>query len=194
MKHSKKITFPTYITLFRLVGAPLLVPFFIVHYVVLNNFIINVFVAILFLSFGFTDFLDGFFARKYAQESQLGATLDHLADKFLTFSALIGLLAIHKISYIWVLLLVGREFFVMGLREVALEHQMSLKVSSYGKLKTVFHIALIAWIILNPMHEQVSFFWNGLETFLLAASVIVSLSSAGNYFIIFYAQLKKISR
>ncbi len=191
MKHSKKITFPTYITLLRLLGAPSLVPFFMVHYASYNNFMINISIAFLFLFFGLTDFLDGFFARKYAQESQLGATLDHLADKFLTFSAFVGLLAIGKLSYIWVLLLVGREFFVMGLREIALEHTMSIKVSSFGKLKTAMHIILIAWIIINPAHGQVNLFWNGIEVILLAASLFISWASALQYFIIFYTQLKK---
>lgn len=190
MKHAKKITFPTYLTLIRLLGAPSLVPFFIVRYVPYNNFIMNLSIASLFLFFGFTDFLDGFFARKYAQESQLGATLDHLADKFLTFSALVALLAVGKISYVWVLLLIGREFFMMGLREVALEHAMSLKVSSFGKLKTAVHIALIAWIIANPMHGDISLFWNGIESVLLSVSVIISWASALQYCILFCAQLK----
>ena len=191
MKHAKKITFPTYLTLIRLIGAPSLVPFFIVHYGCNNDFLINLSIAFLFLLFGLTDFLDGFFARKYSQQSQLGATLDHLADKFLTFSAFVALLAIGKISYVWVLLLVGREFFVMGLREIALENQMSIKVSSFGKLKTAMHIMLIAWMIVNPAHGQVSYFWNGIEAILLAGSVIVSWASAFQYFIVFYAQLKK---
>ncbi len=191
MKHSKKITFPTYLTLFRLIGAPSLVPFLIVHYASCHNFIVHVSIAALFLFFGLTDFLDGFFARKYAQESQLGATLDHLADKFLTFSAFVALLAVGKISYVWVVLLVGREFFVMGLREIALEHAMSIRVSSFGKLKTVVHIALIAWIIINPAHGQVNLFWNGIEFILLAASLIISWASALQYFIVFYKQLQK---
>lgn len=190
MKHAKKITFPTYITLIRLLGAPFLVPFFIVHYVSLNNFVINLLVAMFFLFFGFTDFLDGFFARKYAQESKLGATLDHIADKFLTFSACVALVAIHKMGYFWAILLIGREFLMMGLREVALEYEMPIKVSSFGKLKTVVHIALITWMIANPAQMIQNHFWNGIETILLIASLIISWGSAFNYFMMFYAQLK----
>ena len=190
MKISQKITFSTYITLVRLVGAPILMPFFIVHYVALNDFMINVLVAILFLLFGFTDFLDGFFARRYAQVTELGATLDHLADKFLIFSALIGLVAIGKISYIWVVLLIGREFFTMGLRQIALEQNMHIAVSSWGKLKTVVHVGLISWIILNPAQTTASLFWNGTQAFLLGASLILSLGSAVDYSVKFYSQLK----
>ncbi len=191
MTKIKKITLPTYLTLFRLVCAPIVVPFFIVHYADQQNLITNCFIAILFLCFGFTDFLDGFFARKYAQESQLGATLDHLADKFLTFSAWIALVAVHKMGYFWAILLIGREFFMMGLREIALEYKMSLPVSSFGKLKTVIHIALITWMITNPMNLSQSCLWNGIESVLLVASVGISWGSACNYFSMFYAQLKK---
>ena len=191
MKHIKKITVPTYITLFRLVGSPIIVPFLILHYGIYNDFFMNVLIACIFLFFGFTDFLDGFFARKYAQETQLGATLDHLADKFLTFSALLALLAINKISCFWTLLLIGREFLVMGLREVALEHAMSVKVSSFGKVKTFVHIALITWIILNPVGQVYNLFWNGIEAVLLVVSVLISWGSAYNYSSKFYIQLKK---
>ena len=190
MKYSKKITFPTFLTLLRLFGAPIMVPFFIVRYVPNNDITINAAVAALFLLFGFTDFLDGFFARKYDQESQLGATLDHLADKFLTFSALVALLAIGKISYIFVLLLIGREFFMMGLREIALEHAMNIRVSSWGKLKTCVQIGTIAWIIVNPAQLQPHYFFNGIEFSLLIAIVMLAWYSALQYCIVVYAQLK----
>ncbi|MBP6869593.1 CDP-diacylglycerol--glycerol-3-phosphate 3-phosphatidyltransferase [Candidatus Babeliales bacterium] len=191
MKNFKKITLPTYLTLLRLFGAPILVPFFIVNYVPQNNFVINLLIASLFLMFGFTDYLDGFFARKYQQQTQLGATLDHLADKFLTFSAYLALVAIGKMEYFWAILLIGREFFVMGLREIALENDMRVQVSSWGKLKTVTHIALIAWMIIKPVPLNYSSLWYGIELILLVASVLLSYFSAINYFIVFYAHLKK---
>lgn len=191
MKISKKITFPTYLTLLRLFGAPILVPFFIVNYVPCNNFMINLSIASLFLFFGFTDFLDGFFARKYSQQTQLGATLDHLADKFLTFSAYLALVSIGKMEYFWAILLIGREFFVMGLREIALENNMQVQVSSWGKLKTATHIALIFWIIIIPTTTSIpDFFWFITEFILLSASLILSWASAINYSIVFYKQLK----
>ena len=190
MKNSKKVTLSTYITLVRLVGAPLAMPFLIVNYGIQNNFIINMMIAMLFLLFGFTDFLDGFFARRYNQVTKIGASLDHLADKFLIFSALIGLVALGKISYLWVILLIGREFFIMGLREIALEHNMRIAVSSWGKLKTVVHIALISWIILNPAQITASLFWNGTQDILLVASLVLSLVSAWDYSVKFYFQLK----
>ena len=186
-----KITFPTYLTLFRLIGAPVAVPFFIVHFAPQNNCIINLFIAALFLFFGLTDFLDGFFARKYGQETKLGAALDHIADKFLIFSALVALLAVGKISYMWVIALIGREFFVMGLREIALENNMKIRVSSWGKLKTVIHIMLITWLIIHPMQLAENYIFNAIQLLLLVVSVIISWGSALDYICRLYSQLKK---
>jgi len=190
MKEIKKVTIPTCLTLLRLIGAPFLVPFLIVNYLPQNNCVINSWIAALFLFFGFTDFLDGYVARRYAQTSDLGAILDHLADKCLIFSTLIALLAIHKIYYVWVLLLIGREFFIMGLREIALKYAMSIPVSSFGKLKTCIHIVLMTWIILNPSQAVISLVWNSIELILLCISLFLSWYSAFHYFFIFYAQLK----
>jgi len=190
MKNLKKLTFSTYLTLLRLVVAPIIIPFLIVYYLSQNDFFINVLIAILFLLFGLTDFFDGFFARKYGQETKIGATLDHLADKFLIFSASIALLVVHKIWYGWVLVLVGRELYMMGLREIALEHNFRVQVCRSAKLKTCVHIILIAWIIINPMQQQINYFWNGIEALLLTASLLLSISSAVGYSSHVYDYLK----
>lgn len=191
MKHTKKITFATYITLCRLILAPILVPFFIVHNLPSPHFLVTIGLSLMFIFFGFTDFLDGFFARKYGQETKLGATLDHLADKFLTFSAWIALVAIHRLSYVAAIVLIGREFFMMGLREVALENDMRLKVSSFGKLKTALHIALIVWLIFNSVQDnRWCYAFNMIEMILLTMSIIISWASALQYFFIFMNNLK----
>ncbi|MFA6038629.1 MAG: CDP-alcohol phosphatidyltransferase family protein, partial [Legionellales bacterium] len=141
--------------------------------------------------FGFTDFLDGFFARKYGQETKLGAALDHIADKFLIFSALVALLAVGKISYVWVIALIGREFFMMSLREIALENHVKIKVSPWGKLKTVIHIMLIIWLIMSPLQGAESYIFNTIQILLLAASVIISWGSAFDYVGKLSSQFKK---
>lgn len=186
-----KITFSTYLTLLRLIGAPIIIPFCIVNFASQNNCSINLLIAALFLFFGLTDFLDGFFARKYGQETKLGAALDHIADKFLVFSALVALLAVGKISYIWVIALIGREFFMMSLREIALENNIKIQVSSWGKLKTVVHIVLISWLIISPMSDAASCFFYAVQVLLLSVSVILSWGSALEYVSKFYSQFKK---
>ena len=191
MKHSYALTFPTYLTLFRLLCAPLVVPFFIVHYHQDSSFFTHVGLALLFLFFAFTDYLDGFFARKYAQESKLGAILDHVADKFLIFSACIGLVAIDCLGYFWAIVLIGREFFMMGLREIALEQGFHIPVLQFGKIKTALHMIMITWLLFDPslfVHNNVC---DVFTIILLLASVVVSWGSALQYWILFYRQFKR---
>jgi len=190
MKDFKKITLPTYFTLVRLIIAPFLVPFFIIYYLPLDSFFTNCIVAIIFLLFGFTDFLDGFLARRYSLESKIGPTLDHLADKILTSSVFIALLVVNKISCWWVIVFISRDFFIMGLREIPLEYEIDVRVSSWGKLKTLLYILSITLIIVNLAQGHHYFIFSEIETVLLLLSMIISLGSAIDYFVKFYAQLK----
>lgn len=173
------------LTLIRLIVAPCSIPFLIVHFSPYNSLIINSFLACYFVFFGLTDFFDGYFARKFNQETILGAILDPLADKFLMYCALVALLAVGKIYYCWVLLFIGREFFVMGLRHIALEHNLSLRVCLSAKVKTCFQFLYITVAVLNPYQAyglQGAPYWNGIETCLLATALCLSLLSAYQYY------------
>ena len=126
------INLPTILTLIRLILSPLVLPVILVYLLPLNIFWVNGVLAVIFMLLSITDFFDGYLARKYNQETVLGKVLDPLADKFLTYSALIGLLAAHKIYFYWVVILIGRELFILGLRHVALEHRLEVSVSILG--------------------------------------------------------------
>src|SRR5438477_3953072 len=132
----KKLSLSFQLTLIRFVGALCVLPFFIVYLLPFNNVFLNGFVTIVFLLFGATDFLDGYFARKYQQVTQFGATLDHLADKFLLYTTVIALIVVHKLYFFWAIIWIGREFVVMGLRIFAMENNFSIAVSFFGKSKT----------------------------------------------------------
>lgn len=189
MKYSFHITFSTYITLVRLCLAPILVPFFIVNYLSPYDLLNNIFVALLFLFFALTDFLDGYCARNYNQVTQFGAILDHVADKMLLFSVSIALVAVGRMGYLFAILLLGRELCMMGLREIALEQNISIPVSVWGKLKTVIHIMLLVWIIGNSSYHEYDV-CNLIEFFLSTISLLVSWISLGNYGVRFYQRLK----
>ncbi len=186
----KKITLPTYVTLVRLLIAPVVIPVCIIHYIPMQDFFLSMMVMMLFLFFGFTDFLDGFFARKYDQVSKFGAALDHLADKILMLSAFIALLVIGKISYVWVIVLLSRDFLMMGLREIALEYAISMKVSSLGKLKTGIHILFITSLFMWSVPSEYVQLLSNIQIGLLTASVIVSVGSALHYCTIFYQSIR----
>ncbi len=184
-----------------------MLPVLLVYLLPLNVFWINAVLAGLFGLFSITDFFDGYLARRYAQVSSFGRFLDPIADKFLIFSTLVALLAINKIFFVWVLILIGREFFVLGLRQMALENNLSIHVSWFGKIKTLFQVLYLTVLILNPYHTfartGLSRFmhdlynapgWTSLETLLMIAAVSMTIISAERYyhaFVVRYAQIKK---
>ncbi len=169
---------PTYLTLFRLVVSPLCLPFLLMYVLPYNNIYTTYCVALFFVFLSFTDFLDGYLARKYHQETVLGRALDPIADKFLLFSALITLVATHKIYFYWAIIFIGREFFIMGLRIVALENALNVHVSWLGKLKTIAQIIYITMVILDSSYSSLA----------LSAALFLSLISAYFYYESFMKQ------
>ena len=193
-----KLNTPTILTLIRLILSPLVLPVLLVHFLPYNSLIMNILMALVFVGFSLTDFFDGYLARKNGQETALGTVLDPIADKFLFYSTLIALLVAHKIFFFWVVILIGREFFMMGLRQVALEHHFSVPVSSFGKYKTALQMSCLTFIILNPYHgmglSTHGFgLWNVIESSLLFVTIAFSVISAKSYYHAFMMQFKKVS-
>lgn len=175
-----------FLTLLRMISAPLLVPFFIVY---AHSFWHNVGITIFFLFLGFTDFLDGFLARRYQIQTVYGKVLDPLADKFLMYAALVSLLAVGKIALPWVIILIGREFFVMGIRQIAYEYQCAVQVSYLGKIKTTIHFILVLFLLMKPLTGYVGNLVY-IEYLLLMSSTIMSLWSGADYFYNVYKTIK----
>lgn len=186
MKNILNIGLPTILTLVRLVVSPLALPFLLVYLLPLHSLYLNSFLAGLFLAFGLTDFFDGYLARRFNQVTRIGRILDPIADKFLLYTVLIALLTAHKIYFFWVVIFIGREFFVMGLRLVALEHGFSIPVSRLAKLKTVAQMGCLFFIILNP-YQQLGFSdalaWNSIEFALLVLALALTCCSAYTYYV-----------
>src|SRR5690625_4095648 len=102
------------------------------------------FVAALVFAFAAsTDWLDGYYARKYNLITNLGKFLDPLADKLLVSAALILLVELDLAAAWIVILIISREFAVTGMRLVAAGEGIVLAASNMGKLKTVTHILAI---------------------------------------------------
>ena len=192
---NKELSLPMLLTFIRLIGSPIILPFFLVYLLPCNLFWLNSSLAILFIALGLTDFFDGYLARKYHQVTSTGAMLDHVADKFLLYSTLIALIAAHKLYFFWAIIWIGREFFIMALRQIALENNVAITVSSYGKLKTVVQITCLAFVIINPYHHLgiSALYWNGTELALLLLGTILSVLSARNYFSAFMKQYRNVN-
>lgn len=103
---------------------------------------------ILFIIAAISDFVDGWLARKMNLVTPLGKLLDPLADKILVCSAFVFLTA-EGLCPVWVTaLIIGREFLVTGLRQIAIEAGQVLAADTLGKWKTTFQLTyLIAGMI-----------------------------------------------
>ncbi len=107
------------------------------------------FAAILFVLAGLTDFFDGFIAREWNESTKLGSILDPLADKMLTLAAFLGLMSQGAASPWAIFLILTREFFITGLRVVAVSEGKEIGASLMGKLKTTSQLIAIGFMIMH---------------------------------------------
>jgi CDP-diacylglycerol---glycerol-3-phosphate 3-phosphatidyltransferase len=106
----------------------------------------------LFLAAAFTDFLDGHIARRRKQVSRLGQLLDPIADKLLISAALISLVE-NRLAPAWaVVIIIGRELAVSGLRSIAAADGLVIAASRMGKFKMWAQVLAIALLILSSVH------------------------------------------
>jgi CDP-diacylglycerol---glycerol-3-phosphate 3-phosphatidyltransferase len=140
----------------------------------------------LFLAAALTDLLDGYLARRRKQVTTLGRLLDPIADKLLISSALISLVQ-RDIAPAWmVVVIIGREFAVSGLRSIAAHEGFSIDVSTLGKGKMVTQVAAVVGLILGRKYrgwvEQTAWI-------LLCAVAVFALVSMAQYFREFWSKL-----
>ena len=103
---------------------------------------------LIFSLIGFTDFLDGYIARKYNQVTNFGKIADGIADKFLMLGVTISLLINQTIPY-WTLLIFIREILALLYSFIYIKVKRKVLMSNiYGKLKTTLHIISIALVLL----------------------------------------------
>lgn len=138
---------PNKLTLARIASIPILLLLYPFDYQGLN-----VFCALVFLFAAFTDYLDGYLARKYQSVTPLGALLDPIADKMLVAASLVLLAYNHRIHAILAGVLICRDIGVNGLRLLALEEDRPIEVSDFGKWKTfVLSIAIFCLMVNEPL-------------------------------------------
>ncbi|HNY65634.1 MAG TPA: CDP-diacylglycerol--glycerol-3-phosphate 3-phosphatidyltransferase [Deltaproteobacteria bacterium] len=113
-----------------------------------DNWITSLIAAFLFLCAAITDYLDGYLARKLHMESDLGKLLDPLADKLLIATVLILLIPLGRVPAWMVVIIIGRELAVTGIRALASEKQVVIGATWLGKYKTAFQcVALIPLLV-----------------------------------------------
>ena len=169
---------PNALTLFRI----FLVPFLVV--VLLTKFTGREFVGLgIFLVAAITDFFDGWIARRRNQTTRLGALLDPIADKLLMSAAFISLVEMDpKHVPAWmVVIIIGREFAVSGLRSIAAQQGVTIAASPLGKGKMVSQVVAISLLILGYELGQ----FRVVGTVALWAVMLFALASGVDYFVKF---------
>jgi CDP-diacylglycerol--glycerol-3-phosphate 3-phosphatidyltransferase len=148
-----------------------------------------------------TDGIDGYLARKRGQITTMGMLLDPLADKLMVAAAFITLVQVNpRIVPAWVaVIVIGREFLVSGLRSIAASEGFTIEASDLGKLKMVVQIVAVVAAILDHAWRQWDFwgFIVGVELIARMAiwfMVAVSLVSAVDYFVAFWAKIDNSSK
>ena len=144
--------------------------------------------AVLFGIGGLTDFFDGYFARKYKGTTNLGKLLDPLSDKLLIATTMIMLVSIHRLHAWIVVLIIGREIAVTGLRALSASSGTIIPASLEGKYKTNFQIAAVFALLVHYTYFGVDFQRVGMLFAWIA--LFVTLWSGVNYFVNFSNTLK----
>jgi len=135
--------------------------------------------TIVFVVAALTDFADGYLARRWQLTSTLGAFLDTVADKILVAGALLALVEVGTVSTWVAFIIIAREIAIMGLRSVAALDQSTVPPSWWGKSKAALQFTAISFAILRL--DIVIGPWR-LDQWLMAAAVVVTVVSAGDYF------------
>jgi CDP-diacylglycerol--glycerol-3-phosphate 3-phosphatidyltransferase len=132
-----------------------------------------------------TDWADGYVARRQAQITTLGILLDPIADKLLITAAFIALVDMHLVPAWMVVIIIGREFTILGLRNIASAEGFTIAASTLGKTKMVLQVCAAAVLIAGARHPSLK----ELGLLLVWLVVISALVSAGQYFYRFWNQL-----
>ncbi len=146
------------------------------------------FAAAIFTVAALTDSLDGYLARKWHQITKLGIILDPIADKLLITAALISLVELGRIPGWIVIIILGREFAVSGLRVVKAEEGIIIPASKLGKIKTISQIVAVILIILEKAYQP--FIKAPLGQWALYFAVVITLVSGFEYFYRFKSHTK----
>lgn len=177
-----KLTFPTVLTLFRIVLIPVLVLVFYLPQSWSNELVVAIFITA-----ALTDWADGWIARKYQLTSPFGAFLDPVADKLIVAIALILIVQRNPEMLITLsaAVILGREITISALREwmAELGQRARVKVSSIGKSKTILQMVAIGFLLYGEPLLGLPVLEIGITLLVIAAvltiwSMIIYLRSA----------------
>lgn len=165
---------PNLLTILRVLLIPFFVVFLLVDITAYDKFI----ALAIFVVASFTDFLDGYLARKNNLVTNFGKFMDPLADKLLVSAAMICLIELQKLPSWIVIIIISREFIISGFRLVASDNGIVIAASYWGKIKTVLQIIMIALLI-----ADLGGIFGIIETIFVYAALILTVISLVDYIV-----------
>jgi CDP-diacylglycerol--glycerol-3-phosphate 3-phosphatidyltransferase len=138
----------------------------------------------IFIVAGVTDYLDGYFARLYAQQSALGRMLDPIADKLLVAACLMMLVyagTIEDQHVLAAIVILCREILVSGLREFLAQLKVSVPVSRIAKWKTVLQMVAVGFLIAGPAGEVILPMTTAIGLVLLWIAAMLTIYTGWDY-------------
>jgi CDP-diacylglycerol---glycerol-3-phosphate 3-phosphatidyltransferase len=185
-------TAPNVLTLFRIAVVPVLV--YLLHD---PGRLAGFLAALLFFLASLTDYFDGYLARKYGIVTTFGKFLDPLADKLLVTAVLIMLAAMPcvpdepcmpRVPAWVVVVIVGRELAVTGLRGIASGEGVMLGAEELGKYKMIFQMFALVGLMLHYRYLWID--WHAAGTYFLWIAVVLALWSAADYHVRVYRAVR----
>lgn len=183
---------PNKLSCFRMVLVPLIVVIWIFPYAqfniampefaigIVNLSLKNILVLILFCVASFTDFLDGYIARKNNLITSFGKFIDPIADKMLVNTMMIMFACMGMVPVVPVIVMIWRDTIVDGLRMSTASKGVVVAAGMLGKIKTVSQMVTIILVLLNNLPFELLRF--PMADFMLWFSMLVSVASGFSYF------------
>lgn len=181
-------TIPNFLTFSRLFLCPIwLILFYYNYYYCL---------VIVITYSAFSDYFDGFLARKFNCETLIGKTLDPIADKIFTCTVLLTFVSDTRVNFIIATIIIIREIVISGLREALANYSQSkiLNVTFLSKIKTASQFMAIFILTLMPLSIEYSLKIYQIGTLILYISTILTIYTGYNYVIKSIITLKNIEK
>lgn len=187
---------PNKLTLLRIIIAPVFMYFFL-----LENYYLRLAGLVLFVVAALTDLADGYYARKYGIITGFGKFMDPLADKILVSCALVSFIALRLVSPLPVMLIIGREFSITGLRLLAAYRGVVIPPTWWAKVKTFLQLTgvglIIGYVTLQSTLEHFGYealqfdyyFWFNV---LLWAAAVITVWTGIDYVVKYFFMIKTV--
>ena len=178
------LALPNILTYGRIVAIPLVVGCMFWQSILDGRLWLRWVALAIFIAAGITDFLDGYFARAWAQQSSLGRMLDPIADKLLVASCLLMLAAedtIHGWALLAAVVILCREILVSGLREYLAELRVSVPVTRLAKWKTTLQLVAVGFLIAGEAGDAIVPVVTQIGITLLWLSALLTLYTGWDY-------------